>query len=51
MLYPIQKALHLHIAQSKKKFKFQTYAVMEKFDGWYVYIDIGVTGKIGRAHV
>lgn len=46
MLYPIQKALHLHIAQSKKKFKFQTYAVMEKYDGWYVYIDIGVTGSL-----
>ena len=36
-----QKALHLHLEEEKKKPKSDgiTYAVMEKFDGWYMYID------------
>jgi DNA ligase-1 len=39
-----QKALHLHLAKEVKKFKFGEYAVMEKYDGWYCYIDF-VNGK------
>jgi ATP-dependent DNA ligase len=34
-----QKALHLHEVQKVKKFRFGEYAVMEKYDGWYLYID------------
>ena len=41
MPFDIQKALHLEKALAKKSFNFskQDYAVMEKLDGWYVYID------------
>jgi ATP-dependent DNA ligase len=39
-----QKALHLHEAQKVKKFRFGEYAVMEKLDGWYCYIDC-IDGK------
>lgn len=36
-----QKALHLYLDEDKAKPAHigQTYAVMEKFDGWYMYID------------
>src|SRR5574343_903476 len=38
---PIQKVLHYHLAKEKKNFKLtSSYAIMEKFDGWYVYLDI-----------
>ena len=40
MNYPIQKVLHYHLAKEKKNFKITSpYAIMEKLDGWYVYID------------
>lgn len=43
--YPIQKVLHYHLAKEKKSFKITSpYAVMEKLDGWYVYIDF-INGK------
>lgn len=44
--YPIQKALHLSDAKKVKKFKFGEYAIMEKLDGWYCYIDY-IDGKWG----
>lgn len=36
-----QKALHLYLDEEKKKPKHVgvSYAVMEKFDGWYMYVD------------
>ena len=36
-----QKALHLYLDEDKKNPKHvgETYAVMEKFDGWYMFID------------
>lgn len=39
MNYPVQKALHYNEAKAKKNFEFGTYAIMEKLDGWFVYID------------
>ena len=45
-----QKALHLYIDEEKKSPKHVgvTYAVLEKFDGWYMYVDYvdGVWGEI-----
>lgn len=45
-----QKALHLYLDEEKKKPKHLgvSYAVMEKFDGWYMYVDHidGVWGEI-----
>lgn len=51
-----QKALHLHLEEDKKKSKHQghEYCVMEKFDGWYMYVDLidgewqGIRSKTGR---
>ena len=51
-----QKALHLHLEEAKKAPKHigQDYVVMEKFDGWFMYIDCisgvwqGVRSKTGR---
>jgi ATP-dependent DNA ligase len=38
--YPIQKVLHYHLAKEKKNFKITSeYAISEKLDGWYVYLD------------
>jgi DNA ligase-1 len=37
--YPVQKALHYNDAKAKKNFTLGTYAVMEKLDGWFLYID------------
>jgi len=41
MPFDIQKALHLNKALEKKTFNFgkHDWAVMEKRDGWYVYLD------------
>lgn len=41
-----QKALHLYIDEEKKKPKHtgEAYAVFEKFDGWYMYVDF-IDGK------
>lgn len=41
-----QKALHFHLEEAKRnpKYKGKAYAVLEKYDGWYVYVDI-VNGK------
>ena len=45
-----QKALHLYIDEEKKSPKHVgvTYAVLEKFDGWYMYVDFvdGAWGEI-----
>jgi hypothetical protein len=51
MPFEIQKALHLSKALEKKSFSFEKYdwAVMEKLDGWYVYIDC-FEGKWGTLH-
>jgi len=53
--YPIQKVLHYHLAKEKKNFKITSpYAIMEKLDGWYVYIDFldgkteGLKSSAGR---
>lgn len=46
-MYPIQKALHLSDAKKKKSFILREVAVLEKLDGWYVYIDI-INGKWGK---
>jgi ATP-dependent DNA ligase len=48
MTYPIQKVLHFHEAKAKKNFKLETYAIMEKKDGWLLYIDYidGTWGKL-----
>jgi len=36
----VQKVLHLHLEEAKKKPKIQgEYMVTEKLDGWYVYVD------------
>jgi len=51
-----QKALHLHLDEALKTPKHQgrTYGVMEKFDGWFMYVDIlggeyqGIRSKTGR---
>ena len=45
MLKP-QKALHLYLDEDKANPKHagETYVVMEKFDGWYMYIDC-INGK------
>lgn len=41
----IQKVLHYHLAKEKKSFKISSpYAIMEKLDGWFVYIDF-INGK------
>lgn len=38
--YPIQKVLHYHLAKEKKNFRITSeYAISEKLDGWYVYLD------------
>lgn len=44
-----QKALHLYIDEEKKSPKHVgvTYAVFEKFDGWYMYVDF-IDGKWGE---
>lgn len=52
----VQKALHLHLEEDKKAPKHlgHLYAVMEKFDGWYMYVDCingvwqGIRSKTGR---
>lgn len=45
MSLPIQKVLHLSEAKKLKKFSFNSpYAIMEKLDGWYVYLDC-IEGK------
>jgi ATP-dependent DNA ligase len=52
----VQKALHLHLEEEKKAPKHlgHMYAVMEKFDGWYMYVDCingvwqGIRSKTGR---
>lgn len=48
-----QKALHLHIEEEKKKPKHlgHDYAVFEKYDGWYGYLDLSeglVRSRAGR---
>jgi len=46
-----QKALHLHIEEDKKnpKFKGRMYAIMQKFDGWYGYLEEGkIYSRAGR---
>jgi len=51
-----QKALHLHLEEEKKNPKHIgcTYAVMEKYDGWFMYNDCingewgGIRSKTGR---
>jgi hypothetical protein len=47
MTYPIQKVLHFHEAKAKKNFKLETYAIMEKKDGWLLYCDY-IDGKWGK---
>jgi DNA ligase-1 len=47
MTYPIQKVLHFHEAKAKKNFNLETYAIMEKKDGWLLYIDY-IDGKWGK---
>ena len=47
MNYPVQKALHYNEAKAKKNFQLGTYAIMEKLDGWLVYIDY-INGKWGK---
>jgi ATP-dependent DNA ligase len=47
MTYPIQKVLHFHEAKAKKNFKLETYAIMEKKDGWLLYCDF-IDGKWGK---
>lgn len=47
MNYPVQKALHYNEAKAKKNFEFGTYAIMEKLDGWFVYIDY-IDGNWGK---
>ena len=52
----IQKALHLYLEEAKKKPNHlgKTYHVLEKFDGWYLFIDCidgkwqGVRNKKGQ---
>lgn len=52
----VQKALHLHIEEDKKAPKHlgQEYAIFEKYDGWYMYVDFidgkwqGIRSKTGR---
>lgn len=43
-----QKALHLYIDEEKKSPKHvgETYAVLEKYDGWYMYVDF-IDGEWG----
>jgi DNA ligase-1 len=45
--YPVQKALHYNEAKAKKNFELGTYAIMEKLDGWLVYIDY-IDGNWGK---
>ena len=45
--YPVQKALHYNEAKAKKNFELGTYAIMEKLDGWFVYIDY-IDGEWGK---
>ena len=47
MNYPVQKALHYNEAKAKKNFQLGTYAIMEKLDGWFVYIDY-IDGEWGK---
>lgn len=47
MSYPIQKVLHYSEAKAKRNFVLQTYAVMEKLDGWLLYADY-IDGKWGK---
>lgn len=47
MNYPVQKALHYNEAKAKKNFELGTYAIMEKLDGWFVYIDY-IDGEWGK---
>lgn len=47
MNYPVQKALHYNEAKAKKNFQLGTYAIMEKRDGWLLYIDC-IDGKWGK---
>lgn len=47
MNYPVQKALHYNEAKAKKNFELGTYAIMEKLDGWLVYIDY-IDGNWGK---
>lgn len=47
MNYPVQKALHYNEAKKKKSFTLQTYAIMEKRDGWFVTADF-IDGKWGK---
>jgi len=47
MTFPIQKVLHFHEAKAKKNFKLETYAIMEKKDGWLLYCDF-IDGKWGK---
>lgn len=52
----VQKALHLHLEEDKKAPKHlgHEYAVFEKYDGWYMYVDCidgvwqGIRSKTGR---
>lgn len=52
----IQKALHLHLEEEKKSPKHlgHEYAIFEKYDGWYMYVDCidgvwqGIRSKTGR---
>ena len=49
MALPIQKVLHLSEAKKKKSFQFNSnYAILEKLDGWYVYLDCieGIWGEL-----
>ena len=42
----IQKVLHFSEAKKKKSFKLSNYAILEKLDGWFVYIDC-IEGRWG----
>jgi ATP-dependent DNA ligase len=44
----VQKALHLYQEQEKARPKHHghTYAMLEKYDGWYGYIDLGCNSRI-----
>ena len=52
----VQKALHLYIEEEKKAPKHlgHEYAIFEKYDGWYMYVDFvngawqGIRSKTGR---
>ncbi|QTQ06827.1 DNA ligase [Aeromonas phage PVN03] len=52
----IQKALHLHLEEAKRSPKHLgvEYAIFEKYDGWYMYVDCidgvwqGIRSKTGR---